>query len=476
MHAGDTVTGVLSLVVPWALLALFIYRARRSRIFLLGIPFLIFMDSSAFFDGMRLFHVPGRLAPYALLTIWLLFVWLLAADEVGMTRRTVSAGPAPMYGRLPVRFLPEESALILLVFLAIGHATARFVQSGDLMDALARSLPMLTMVVGYYLVRDIVGRATRREVVSFLATLIAANTVATLLYIAHQGLHISVYPGAEHLETYFNGQLITRTFTFAPRFGLVILTMAFVLARRRWSMGWGLVLVVTLVGVWISYTRSLLLVTGVAVALSILMREVKHPSARRLTRRVLLTVGVGATIIFSLFVVLPTESKFFEQRVSGVTSGQGATSDSSYIARTSRLQKTVDMVSRSGDLTFGEGFPTVGENSNVANIDAWGADMAWLLVVFYFGIAGVIAFAVVFVGFSWRAFRLFMQGDDEGEHLAITYFVAIVASLVTTGISRSFMEPTVLPMALWLFAFVGAEARRIPTSSSGVANVGMAEA
>ena len=455
-------TGALSLLVPWALLALFLYRSLRSRIFLLGIPFLIVMDSSVYFDGMRVFHVPGRLSgTYVLLLLWLFFVWLVATDKMGLSGRSRPQAPVLHDSSLRARFLPEESALIVLVVLALGHAAGSFAQTGDLQDALGRSLPMLTMVVGYFLIRDIVARASTAEVTSFLATLIGANAVATVLFIVHQGLHISVYPAAEYFTTFFAGQEITRTFTFAPRFGLVFLTIAFVVSRRRWTVGWGVVLLITLVGVWVTYTRSLLLVTGVSVALSILLTEVKHPSARRLTRRLLLSVGLTLTVLFSLFLLLPAESRYFEQRLADLTGGKAA-SDASYIYREVRFRQTVEMVNKDGRLTLGEGFPTAREDPLAPRVALWGADMAWLLVVFYVGMAGLLAIALLFVGFGLRTAVTFRRTSGEGEFLALTYLVAIVASLLTTGISRSFMEPAVLPMALWLFAFVGAEAIRRP--------------
>ena len=451
----------LSLLVPWALLGLFVYKALHTRIFLLGVPFLIYMDSSVYFDSMRIFHTPGRLSGYLQLLGWLVITWALIVQPFGAARDQPAPGQ-PLRAAAPHRtFLVEEIALLAIAALALSHAAAIFSQTGDLGDAAGRALPTLTMIIGYYLVRDIVARTPAADMMRFVATLVLVSALASGLYVVHEGLHISVYPGADYYQTYFEGSLITRTFTFAPRFGLVFLAVAFIAAARRWTLAWGAVLAITLLGVWVSYTRSLLFAVGVAVALSVLAYELKHPSSRRLTRRLVLTVCLAGVAAFTLFAVLPTQSRYFEQRLSSLNGSQGVRADSSFFYRATRLSYTVSLLERNGDLTFGEGFPTARQDPNAPSVAVWGEDMAWLLVLYAFGLAGVVAFAALFVGFGARALWLFKRATDrDSEHLALTCFAALVAVLLTSLISRSFMEPTVLPMSLWLFAFVGGLAVR----------------
>lgn len=232
------------MMVPWALLAVFLVCAFRWRIFLLGIPFLMFMGESVFFDTMKVFSIPGRLERPVLLLLWLLAVWALATGRLSQGHAGVNRQGPSAERRLPL----EDLLILAFGALVIGHIAVGAVRTGDFAGAAGKGLGMLSVVVGYFLIRDIVAHASRREVVAFLGAVVLSNAIATALFIMHQGLQAGIYTGAANATTVFGGQVITRAFTFAPPF--VLLTTAFVLARRRWTLGWGLVLLVTLVGVW----------------------------------------------------------------------------------------------------------------------------------------------------------------------------------------------------------------------------------
>ena len=445
---------LVRIAVPWALLTLFLFRARRARIFLLGIPFLLFMNYSVFFDRMRLFHTPGRLPQYVLLALWMLIVWVAATGRVRLGGGPDSTGSASLVRH---RFLPEEVGVLALSTLVLGHVAVDSVRTADFAGSFGRGLGMLSMVLGYFLVRDIVGHASRREVISFLATVVAANAVATGLFILHQGFHFGVYSGAEHSSFAFRGQVITRTFYFAPHFA--VLTLAFVFARQRWGAMWAFVLVLSLLGVLVSYTRSLVLVVVVALLLAVAARGLKSPSAAGLLRRTLAVAAAAVLLIWSFTTFMPVQADYLAQRFSGIGANSSITRDPNVTVRTGFLTSTVGIVERH-DIAFGLGFPSAVQEATVAQVEVWGADMAWILVVYSLGLAGVAVFALMFVGYAARAFLLFMKSSGEGEYLGLMYLVAIVASLLLTAVSWAFMEPGVLPMGLWLFAFVAAEARR----------------
>ena len=451
----------LRIVVPWALLAVFLACALRWRIFLLGIPFLMCMDSSVFFDTMRVFHVPGRFEGQVLVLLWLIVVWALATGR--LLPRTASAGPPAIPGVRRRRFLPEELAVVALAALVIGHILVNAVVTADFGGAAGRGVGMLSMVAGYFLIRDIVEHATRRETIMFLGVVVLANTVATVLFILHQGLHVSIYAAAENTALVFQGQAITRTFTFAPPF--VVLTLAFVFARRRWTPAWSVVLLITAVGIWVSYTRSLLMIAAATLLLTMFARQLKRPTARVLLQRALGLVAIGLALFWAFTTFIPTETHYFEERLSGLRANPSGSRDSSFIYRSQHLASTLALVERS-DLTFGIGFPPPAQAASSAQIEFWGADTAWILVVYRLGIAGVLVFLALFIGFGARAFRLFMSGTGDREYLGLVFLAAIVASALLTGSSWGFMQPGVLPIGLWIFAFVAAEARRPGTMTA----------
>ena len=68
------------LALPTVLLLYFVVKATHTRIFLLGIPFLMFISRAVFFEKMKPFWMPSRLAPVDLVMIWLLIVWVVYRD------------------------------------------------------------------------------------------------------------------------------------------------------------------------------------------------------------------------------------------------------------------------------------------------------------------------------------------------------------------------------------------------------------
>ena len=69
--------GIVRLALPAALALWFIWKARDNALFLLGIPVLMVMGGSVFFENAKVFWKPGRFDAVTLLMIWLTIVWVL---------------------------------------------------------------------------------------------------------------------------------------------------------------------------------------------------------------------------------------------------------------------------------------------------------------------------------------------------------------------------------------------------------------
>jgi hypothetical protein len=208
------------------------------------------------------------------------------------------------------------------------------------------------------------------------------------------------------------------------------------------------------------------MIAAATLLLTVFARQVKRPTARVLVKRALGLAAIGLALFWAFMTFIPTETNYFAERLSGLQANPSGSRDSSFIYRSQYLASTVALVERS-DLTFGIGFPPPAQAASSAQIEFWGADMAWILVVYRLGIAGVLVFVALFIGFGARAFRLFMSGTGDREYLGLVFLAAIVASALLTASSWGFMQPGVLPIGLWIFAFVAAEARR-PRAMTGL--------
>src|ERR1039457_4145977 len=71
---------IIRLLLPYLFVIFFVYKGTKESIYFLGIPFLMFMSNSIFFDTAKAFHyIPAGLE-YDLPSqfIWLVFMWILS--------------------------------------------------------------------------------------------------------------------------------------------------------------------------------------------------------------------------------------------------------------------------------------------------------------------------------------------------------------------------------------------------------------
>ena len=243
--------GVIRHILPYLLVLFFVYRANKQPLFLLGIPFLMFMSNSIFFENAKPFQIPGSIF-YQLMFIWLVLLWLLSktfftdkvSKEIGNT--TLNA--------------IDYCVIILIVISIIGLARA-----------ISNYYPMITgiweefwievsLFFGYFIIKNWTSTNKPEVVVSFLYSLVIVNSIASVLYILHQGLHFNVYVAEEYMSESIDGQVITRTFWFMPQFLFFSIAFLLVFSKKYSFVSIGLLLV-NLLAIVISYTISYLIIS-----------------------------------------------------------------------------------------------------------------------------------------------------------------------------------------------------------------------
>ena len=450
--------------VPLALLAWFLWKSRTNRLFLLGIPVLMVMRGSIFFQEMRPFWTPGRFGPSTHLMAWLALVWL--AMVLSRRRSPEDAG----LGAFGVgRILPEEMPLLLVAVLAGVHVAGVFSLTGDLRTAVEAASASVYLLVGYLLVRGIASRATREETLEFLAGVVIANTVAAALYVAHQGLHITIYQGPEYYSTVFGGSEITRTFAFMPQFSL--LALGFVLARRQWDLKWLVVLAVTMLAIMVSYTRALLIAAVVGLVVAVVAREFSRPEAGRLVRRTLTIVASVAVVAVAFSLVRPVEFQYLAARFADFSTAGGVSDITNWDIRQHQFATVRAFVAET-DFILGVGYPQAGSNPIDQYIYRWSSDSTWVPILYTFGLAGLVLFGAVLLGFGLRSLRLSLQPPESRRYLGLIFLITVVLTVVMSFTRWTFTEPRIAPMGLWLFAFVAAEAFRSASPEAEAAPAG----
>lgn len=439
----------LLLLVPLAAVAYFVWQSTRSRIFLLGIPFLQFFRQSVFFDSLRPFWIPGRLSTVTITMLWLVVVWAVCTGWLLPSRRTSGKERNPLFGPRP---LPEELLVIALAGVVVLSVIATALRHADLSSAVGEASGVAFMVLGYLLVRGIVCHSERTEVMRFLNAVVVVSTVAAGLFVIHQGLHIRIYSAEEYYQTVFRGQVITRTFVFMSP--LLIFGLAVAFAKRHWTVWTYLVIGVNLVAVWVSYTRTMLAMAAVVAAISIVVRLLKRGQEMLAFRRGLAVAAVALAVGVVLVTLLPTETNYFVARIQSAMEG-GVGSGDSLALRNARLASTVELMA-ADDIVLGRGFVTAAQDPQYDMMTQWSWDSAWIAIVYRLGLAGVVVFAALLVAYAARAFWLFLRPDPWSEEYGLLWFTFLVATGIGSFIGWGFMDQTRYPMNLWFLAFLAA--------------------
>jgi hypothetical protein len=459
---------VLRYALPVLLLLYFLSRSRRQRIFLLGIPFLMFQNLAVFFNNARLFWVPGRLEPVDHTMIWLVIVWVVFFDFPLPARRRAGRGPR-VFG--PALSSPEEFVLIGIAALATLELPLTVLRFGAIGPALGEAKGFIYLFVGYFLLRGMLCHASRKDIIDLVTSLVVVNTIAAGLFFLHQGLHLPVYVGVnEYLTVAFGGQQLTRSFYFMPQ--LLALSLAFCFAKPKWGIFWMAALVVNLAALWVSYTRGLIVIAAVELVVVLGVRILKSHQAGRAVRRAL-TIGAIVVVVGTVaFVALPTESRYFASRIAQTNETGAVTGDRNMQNRSRKMQRIYSAISAES-VVLGQGYAAPGQEATADDIYWMSADVVWVPVLYRLGLLGVAGFIIVYGLCGWRALRLSLRGSGDAEFLALVILAALVGQLLNGMTSWTVLDPARYPMGLWLFAVLAAETcrrRAVGTTEMSIAD------
>ena len=445
---------LLHYALPALLLLYFVWRSFRQRIFLLGVPFLMYQHLGVFFDYLPPFWMPGRLSTADHLMIWLAIVWVVYFELVLPSRRRADPRPR-VFG--PSLSAPEEVVLLGLAALATLEVALTVSRFGDISATMGEAKAFVYLFAGYFLMRGMLCRASRSDTVDLVGALVVVNTIAAGLFILHQGLHIPIYVVEEYLSITFMGQPITRSFYFMPQ--LLILALAFCFAKPRWSVFWVGVMMVTLAAVWVSYTRMLLVATIAVFVVVLGVRVFKARQVGQALRRAVAVLALVAVFGAVAYVALPVQSQYFLMRIVKTTRGGTVVADENLQNRMGKLQRTYLWIG-SESHALGQGFVTVEQEPTAADILWMRADLVWVPVLYRMGLIGVATVLLIYAVAGWRALRMSLSGEGDAEFLAIVLLGTVVGTLIEGMTAFGFLSPTRYPMGFWLFAFLAAEACR----------------
>ncbi len=279
-------------------------------------------------------------------------------------------------------------------------------------------------------------------------------------------MQLPIYEATEYQTVTFMGQRLTRSFYFMPPF--LILSLAYMFARRTWTVFWAGAMIVTLGALWVSYTRSLLIIALVVLLLVLGVRLVKRAQAGLAIRRAVVILAIGVAFVGIAFTALPVQSAYFASRIGEATGTGSLTGDANLQNRQEKLERVYDWIRPVGPWV-GQGFGPPAQDPHGAEIRLMSSDLVWVPILYRLGLVGVLLVVLMYGTAALRALRMTLSGNGDAEFLALVLLGVLVGTLLEGFVSWTFLNPARYPMGLWVFALLAAETWRRRTESAHAA-------
>jgi hypothetical protein len=430
---------------PYLLVLYFVVKGIKEPLYFLAIPFLMFMSESIFFEGVRIFKIPGSLA-YGLIFIWLV-VLRIASIILTRDKETAVESYTQRINALDYCIF----GLVLVTFIGLGMTIINY---SILTDVIKEFIILISLFVAYFIIKNWTSNNKPELLVNFLYSLVIVNTIASFFYILHQGLHFNFYNLEEYSTEVFQGQQITRTFWFMPQF--LPFSIAFILVfKEKKSFAFYLLLVVNIMAVIISYTRSSVINATMISLMYFILIGIKKGSIGLVLKKIFIFGALGVLGLLIMSKVLPTNtnyllSRFTELKQSSVTSEPN---NLEY-----RFLMTGIIISSIDDnkKILGMGSVTENQISWVPDMDLATSDMVWAGVIFRWGFVGLMLFILLYIFSLTKAFFFYLKSEGVLSDLALLFILFIISQIIESFVSWTFLSAHGFTTGLWYFAMLSA--------------------
>lgn len=441
--------------LPYILIIYLLYRSYKYPVFIMGIPFLMFLGPSIFFEQVTLLRIPFRAFDSIsqnediFLFVWLVIFWIIFRirsenDTTFILRPNLTEKSFNILDNYIV-------SLIIITIIGFGIVINEYYMLDKVYD---QFIVLLSLFLGYFIIKDITSRIDINILHSFLFNIVIFNTIASGLYFIHQGMQITIYQGEEYSTTVFQGAAITRTFWFMPR--LWSFSIAYlILFRKNNYFTFIILLTINLLAIYISYTRSTLITAFFIIFLYFLFDGFKKKEYNSILKNILITGVAGVALFFAVSTFMPASTNYFLSRFTELEEKPVNAESNNLVFRFFRTGKIINKIDAEKEL-FGYGSVTENQLPFVKIVNAVTADMGWAEVVFRWGYFGLILFILLYVSSIIKAFFLFMRTEELKSQIAFLLFLTIISQVIEGFISFTIMAPGRFPLGLWYFGILSA--------------------
>jgi hypothetical protein len=431
---------LIRLILPYLLVLFFVAKGIKEPLYFLGIPFLMFMSNSIFFEGANLFHIPGSL-DYALMLIWVIILWILSKRIHLNKEKNVSH-----------RFNPLDYCIIGLILITIAGLLMTINDYSNITDANQEFITLISLFAGYFIIKNWSSHNKPEVWVDFLYCLVIINTIASFFFILHQGLHISIYQEEEHVEELFKGVEITRSFYFMPQF--LSFSIVFILVfKDKKSFYPSIFLIINLLAIFITYTRSSVIDAAVIFLLYFILIGIKNGRLGLVFKNIFIysLLCIIGFIMISKF--LPANTEYFMDRFNELSKSSSVDEPNSLEYRFLMTGTIISQIDADNKM-LGMGSVTEKQLPLVTDMERTTSDMVWTGVIFRWGIVGLILFILLYFYSIIRAFNFFMKSDGILSDLGLFFLLYIISQIIESFFSWTFMSGHGFTIGLWYFAML----------------------
>jgi hypothetical protein len=432
-------------ILPYLLVFFFLYKGNKQLLFLLGIPFLMFMSNSIFFENAKPFHIPGFL--YGLLPlVWLFLLWICSnifsknkfSKEISNNRSNIT----------------DFLIIGLIIISVLGLFRTVFDYYPMITGVINEFFIMTSLLLAYFIIKNWISSNESEVVIEFLYTVVVINSIAALLFLLHQGLHFNIYTLEEYLSESFEGQEITRSFWFMPQF--LFFSVAFLLVfKNKYSFSIVL-LIVNLAAIIITYTISAIVIAIIILLLYFVLTGLKKRKLGPAFGNLIKYTIVAIAGFFIMLKLLPANINYLLSRISEHTESQYTLKESNDIdVRLANTKLMISKIERDKKL-LGMGPITDEQSPKVIEMKGNTADIAWSGVIFYWGFIGLSVFVLIFLFSSIQAFNFYIKFEGTTSDLALLLLLYIISQFIDSFVSWTFLSGHGIAIGLWYFALLSA--------------------
>ncbi len=407
------------LLIPVGLLLYSFWRVIRQPVFLISIVFFQVIGAGLFFDRIRPLWAPAKLLPPPLI----IFSWLILLLFLYYTL-TYTEFARSGFKQILFPFVPPYDYIVLALFVlwCFSFVSSLLLYSGDA-DVVWTGLTYLTMFGGYFFLRNLFIKTPSKNFEDFLNFIVLVNYFVLVVFITDRLLNLQALSGVSYI-VYDQGDSILRTFLPSNFFWL---GMSYAFSRKRWGVINVAGVIISAVAAILGGTRSLLLIALLLFVLSVFLQLIKKSNSKYWVGRTLAMLVTAGLLVAAATIFFQENTSYVLERINQPGMFSIDNSDSTLSPRISAAQDIMDLINKDTPL-LGVGFKEypVGHTNGISyNLFA---DGEWLAVLWRYGYAGVVLFALLYFWSLFESLKHYFFSTDEMSSYWLMVFLLVVAS------------------------------------------------